>query len=108
MSFKKNTNKNTKGILKNEKEFKLKLFITGTSPNSVRAISNTKEFCETYLKDNYDLEIIDVYQEPALAEQQQIIALPVLLKSAPLPLKKLIGDMSDKEKMARGLGIEIK
>lgn len=94
--------------LKNKKNrYKLRLYITGTTPNSVRAISNTKDICDTYLKENYDLEIIDVYQEPTLAMIEQIIALPILLKILPLPVKKLIGDMSNKEKMLRGLGIEI-
>lgn len=90
-----------------EPEYKLKLFITGTTPNSVRAISNTKEFCEEYLAGRYDLEIIDVYQQPELAAKEQIIAVPILLKMSPLPLRRLIGDMSDKAKMLRGMGIEM-
>lgn len=90
----------------NNIRFKLKLFITGTTPNSVRAISNTKAFCDANMMDNYDLEIIDVYQEPELAAKEQIIALPVLLKIEPLPVRRLIGDMSDLNKMFKGLGIE--
>ncbi len=87
------------------KEFKLRLFITGTTPNSIKAITNLKAFCEEHLKDRYDLEIVDVYQEPGLAASEQIVALPILIKSAPLPVKRLIGDMSDIDKMFKGLGI---
>lgn len=87
------------------KEFKLRLFITGTTPNSIKAITNVKAFCEEHIKGRYDLEIVDVYQEPGLAVSEQIVALPILIKSAPLPVKRLIGDMSDNEKMFKGLGI---
>ena len=84
---------------------KLTLFVTGASPNSSRAINNLKNICETYLKDKYDLEIIDVYQQPLIAEQEQVIALPMLVKRSPSPLRRLIGDMSDTEKVLRGLGV---
>ncbi len=83
----------------------LSLYVTGASPNSSRAIANLKEICETYLKDNYELDIIDVYQQPTIAESEQIIALPLLIKRSPSPERRLIGDMSDTEKVLRGLGI---
>lgn len=83
----------------------LRLFITGASSNSLRAISNLKQVCETYIKGNYTLEIIDVYQQKAIAETEQIIALPLLIKTQPLPAKRLIGDMSDVDKVLRGLGL---
>lgn len=86
--------------------FQLKLFVTGASPNSLRAIANTKNFCERYLKNRYDLEIIDIYQQPLIAQSEQIVALPMLIKKFPLPVKKLIGDMSDTKKVLRGLGLE--
>jgi circadian clock protein KaiB len=82
----------------------LKLFITGASPNSSRAINNIKNICETHLAGNYKLEIVDVYQQPFLAKDEQIIALPMLVKSAPMPFKRLIGDMSDTAKVLKGLG----
>ena len=88
-----------------EQVFSLKLFVTGASPNSARAIANLKSICEKYLNKKYDLEIIDVYQQPLKAQHEQIIALPMLVKSFPLPLKRLIGDMSDTEKVLRGLGL---
>lgn len=89
-------------------EYHLKLFITGASPNSVRAINNIKSICEKYLKDKYILEIIDVYQIPEIAQREQIIALPTLLKKGPGPGRRLVGDMSDTDKVLRGLGIAIK
>ncbi len=86
----------------------LRLLVTGATPNSSRAIANLKEICETYLKGKYELEIVDVYQQPAIAESEQIIALPLLIKKSPLPQKRLIGDMSDIEKVLRGLSLSAK
>ncbi len=86
--------------------YKLRLFVTGASPNSLRAITNIKVFCENNLKGKYELEIIDIYQQPLIAQKEQIVALPMLLKKFPLPERKLIGDMSDTEKVFRGLGLE--
>ena len=83
----------------------MRLFVTGASPNSMRAISNLKKICEEYLKGHYELEIIDVYQRPIVAMQEQIIALPMLIKTAPGLERKLIGDMSDKQKVLKGLGL---
>lgn len=81
----------------------LRLYITGASPNSVKAVNNLKIICEKYLKDNYELEVIDVYQQPLVAQSEQVIALPLLIKVSPLPLKRLIGNMSDTEKVLKGL-----
>jgi len=86
-------------------EYILRLFVTGASPNSSRAITNLKEICETHLKGNYKLEIVDVYQQPLIAENEQIIALPLLIKKSPSPERRLIGDMSDIEKVLRGLNL---
>jgi circadian clock protein KaiB len=86
--------------------FVLRLFITGASPNSTRAITNLKSICEQYLKDRYELEIVDVHQQPLIAEREQLIALPLLIKKAPGTERRLIGDMSDKSKVLKGLGIE--
>lgn len=85
--------------------YKLRLFITGASTNSTRAVINMKEICETYLKQNYELEIIDVHQQPLLAESEEIIALPLLVKKSPGPERRLIGDMSNTKKVLRGLGV---
>lgn len=86
-------------------EYILRLFVTGASSNSLRAISNLKQICETHIKGKYSLEIIDVYQQKAIAEIEQIIALPLLIKTRPLPKRRLIGDMSDEKKVLRGLGL---
>jgi circadian clock protein KaiB len=90
-----------------EDVYLLRLFVTGASPNSLRAIANLKEICETYLKGNYEMEIIDVYQQPLIAEREQIIALPLLIKKSPSPERRLIGDMSDTDKVLRGLGLPV-
>ncbi len=84
----------------------LRLFVTGTTPKSARAISNIKAVCETNLDGQYDLEVIDIYQQPQLAKSEQIIAAPTLIKSLPLPLRKLIGNLSDTERVLVGLGLE--
>jgi circadian clock protein KaiB len=90
----------------NEKQvYVLRLFITGASPNSSRAIANLKAICEKHLKGNYELEITDVYQQPLIAQREQVIALPMLIKESPMPVRRLIGDMSDTEKVLRGLGL---
>jgi circadian clock protein KaiB len=88
-------------------EYVLKLFISGASPNSVKAINNIQKILDTHLNGKYNLDIIDIYQETALAEKEQIIALPLLIKKFPLPERRLIGDMSDKRKVLDGLGITI-
>ena len=87
-------------------EFVLRLFITGATPNSTRAITNIKEICEGHLKGRYSLEIIDVYQQPDIAEKEQLIALPMLIKKHPLPERRMIGDFSDIEKVLKGLGLK--
>lgn len=83
----------------------LRLFITGATPNSLRAVANIKEICETYLNGRYSLEIIDVYQQAHIAEKEQLIALPLLIKKLPLPEKRMIGDLSDTEKVLKALGL---
>jgi circadian clock protein KaiB len=96
---------NMDNSLDKEDRYVLRLFVTGASFNSVKAISNLTQICETYIQDNYSLEIIDVYQERSVAEREQIIALPLLIKSFPLPERRLIGDMSDTNRVLKGLGI---
>ena len=86
-------------------EYVLRLFITGATPNSLRAVSNIKVICEAHLKDRYSLEIIDVYQQQSVAEKEQLIALPLLIKKQPLPERRMIGDLSDTEKVLKGLGL---
>ena len=90
----------------NSKEgFVFRLYITGASPNSSRAVANLKLFFEKYLKSAYDLQIIDVYQQPHVAKTVDIIALPLLIKKSPLPERRLIGDMSNSEKLFKSLNL---
>ena len=89
------------------RNYVLRLFVMGASANSQKAVVNVKLICDTYLKDCYSLEIIDVHQQRSLAEKEQIIALPLLIKSQPSPLGRMIGDMSDTQKVLKGLGIVI-
>jgi len=86
-------------------EYVLHLFITGATPNSTRAVRNIKEICEQHLKGRYELLIIDIYQQPDLAGQEQIIAAPTLIKKWPLPLRRLIGDLSEREQVLTALGL---
>ena len=75
----------------------LRLYITGSTPNSARAIANAKKLCEEHLPGRYELEVIDLYQQPDLAQGDQIIAAPTLIKKFPLPLRRIIGDLSKTE-----------
>jgi len=85
--------------------YRLRLFVTGTNPRSARAIQNIREICEDQLKGRYDLEVIDIYQHPEQVKLEQIIVTPTLVKSLPLPLRRMIGDMSDKARVLIGLDI---
>ncbi len=83
----------------------LRLYVAGTTPLSLRAITNMKRICEDHLRDRYDLEVIDIYQQPSLAEGEQIIAVPTLVKQLPAPLRRLIGDLSDTHHVLVGLDL---
>ena len=86
----------------------LRLYVTGTTANSIRAIANLKKICEEHLPNGYDLEVIDLYQQPHLASSEGIIAVPTLVKHLPQPLKRIIGDMSDTARVLRGLNLHPK
>ena len=83
----------------------LRLFIAGASINSLRAVNNLKEVCDKFLDNKYSLEIIDVHQQKEIAEKENIIALPLLIKSFPLPERRMVGDLSDTERVLKGLGL---
>lgn len=89
-----------------EHEYMLRLYVTGATPNSLRAITNIKNICEAHLQGKYLLEIIDVYQEREKAAQEQIVALPMLIKLRPTPQRKLIGDLSNTRKVLDALSIK--
>jgi len=82
-----------------------RLYITGASPNSSRAITNLKKILERYLDGEYELDIIDVYQQPHIVQKVNIVALPLLVRKMPLPERRLIGDMSNHDKVIRSLGL---
>ena len=83
----------------------LRLYVAGTTPQSTRAILNMQHICEEYLEGAYLLEVIDIYQRPQLAKDEQIIAVPTLVKKLPLPLRRVIGDFSDSERVLIGLDL---
>jgi len=83
----------------------LRLYVTGLTPRSSRAVKNLKAVCDEYLAGRYDLEVIDIYQQPVLARGEQIIAAPTLIKKLPLPVRRIIGDLSDRERVLIGLDL---
>jgi len=83
----------------------LRLFVSGMTPRSTRAVQNVRAICETHLQGRYDLEVIDIYQQPTLARGEQIIAAPTLVKKSPAPLRYIIGDLSSTERVLRGLDL---
>ncbi len=96
-------------LRKMEKEkYFLRLYVTGMTLKSTAAIQNVKKICEEHLKDRYELEIIDIYQQPTLAKGEQIIAAPTLVKKLPMPLRKFIGDMADTDRILLGLDLRPK
>lgn len=90
---------------KKGRKYLLKLYVTGQTPNSVRAIENLKKILEKDLKGMYELQIIDVQKNPQLAEEEKILATPTLSRVLPLPIRRIIGDLSEKEKVLLGLDL---
>src|ERR1039458_2950870 len=78
-----------------ETKYVLRLYVSGSTSKSALAVENIKRICEQHMKNRYDLEVIDIYQQPNLARDEQIVAVPTLIKLSPLPLRRLIGDLSD-------------
>ena len=89
----------------NSQKYILRLYITGMTNRAARTIENLQRFCEKHLAGRYELQVIDIYQQPELARTEQIVAVPTLIKKLPLPLRRLIGDMSDEERVLVGLDI---
>jgi circadian clock protein KaiB len=105
------TKKQIKNLIRkngyNAEKYLLRLYITGNAPQSIRAVLNLKRLCERRLSGRYELDIIDIYKNPELAKKEQIIAAPTLVKLSPLPVVKLIGDLSNQEKVLKGLGLPL-
>jgi len=86
-------------------EYILRLYVTGSTPRSLMAISNLKRLCEEYLEGDYDLEVVDIYKNPEAARDAQIVAAPTLIKRLPAPLRRFVGDLSNTQKILIGLDI---
>ena len=91
-----------------KKPYVLRLYVTGTTPQSIRAIANIKKLCEVYLNGRYELDVVDLYQQPELAQGEQIIVAPTLVKKSPLPQRRIVGDMSKSERVLAGLDLQKK
>lgn len=91
-----------------EQQYELRLYVTGASPRSTRAILNIKRICEEHLRGRYRLEVVDIYQKPKLAKGDQIVAAPTLIRYLPPPLRRFIGDMSRTDKLLLGLDLRPK
>ena len=83
----------------------LRLYVTGSTGRSLRAVHNLKKLCEEHLPEDYDLEVIDIYKDPEAAREEQIVAAPTLVKKLPLPIRKFVGDLSNTQKVLLGLDI---
>lgn len=83
----------------------LRLYVTGMRARSAHAVANLRAICDAYLEGRYDLEVIDIYQQPALTKGEQIIAAPTLVKKLPLPMRRIIGDMSNRDRVLLGLDL---
>jgi len=88
-----------------EKKWELKLYVAGETAKSVTALKNLRKYCETHLKGQYKIEVIDLLVKPQLAEGDQIFAIPTLVRKVPVPIRKIIGDLSNEEKVLVGLNI---
>ena len=86
-------------------QYVLRLYVTGMTARSSRAVNNLRAICEEYLEGHYDLEVIDIYQQPVLTKGEQIIAAPTLIKKLPLPIRRIIGDLSNRERVLLGLDL---
>lgn len=91
--------------MENENIWELRLYIAGQTSKSVTALTNLKKYCETHLKGKYKIEVIDLLVKPQLAEGDQIFAIPTLVRKVPEPIRKIIGDLSNEEKVLVGLNI---
>lgn len=88
-----------------QQHYRLRLFLAGATPRSIQALERLKHLCETYLQGRYELEVIDVYQAPSALGADNVVAIPTLVKQLPPPLRNIVGDLSDTEKVLKGLDI---
>lgn len=102
----KRTTRGTETKSADAERYVFRLYVSGTTPRSTRAIRNIQKICDERLAGRYELEVVDIYQQPAMAAGAQIIAAPTLIKSLPLPLRRFIGDISETERILTGLGLQ--
>jgi circadian clock protein KaiB len=95
-------------LKKRPQKYVLKLYVAGLNPRSAEAVKTITQICDEHLQGRYELEVIDIYQQPTLARGEQIIAAPTLIKKLPLPLRRMIGGMADKDKVLVGLDLRPK
>ena len=93
---------------KHDEFYVLRLYVTGTTPRSVQAVANIRALCEEHLSGRYDLEVVDIYQQPSEAVNEQIVAAPTLVKESPVPMRRMVGDLSDPERVLVGLDLRNK
>ena len=86
--------------------YNLRLYVAGQTPRSIAAIANLKKICDAHLSGRYDITIIDLMKDPALAQRDQIVAIPTLIRHLPEPLKRIIGDLSNEERVLVGLDVQ--
>jgi circadian clock protein KaiB len=97
--------KKSSAVTKDKVAYELVLYVAGNTPKSVLALKNLKKYCEEYLRDEYRIEVIDLLVNPQLAEGDQILAVPTLVRKVPVPIRKIIGDLSNEERVLVGLNI---
>jgi circadian clock protein KaiB len=108
MAVRKRTLKKSGGAAKSSgARYDLRLYVTGQTPRSLRSVQNLTAICNRYLPGRFDLQVVDLYQQPALAAENQVVAAPTLIKAMPLPLRRLVGDLSDEKRVLAGLGLEL-
>ena len=105
MAKKNNRSKIKDGKVKEER-WELRLYVAGNTPKSKAALTNLKKYCEEHLKGKYSLEVVDLLQQPQLAAGDQILAIPTLVRKVPVPIRKIIGDLSNEEKVLVGLNLK--
>jgi circadian clock protein KaiB len=93
-------------VERDDQEYVLRLYVTGMTPRSTEAVAVLKDICETLLNGRYDLEVVDLYSNPERAATEQVVAAPTLVRRSPPPLRRLIGNLSDRERVVTGLGLQ--
>ena len=99
------THESSNSSLETERKYLLKLYVTATTPRSILAVSNIRRLCEEHMPGRFELEVIDISKHPEIAKKEQLIGAPTLIKLLPLPIRRFIGDMSNKEKLIVGLNL---